>query len=131
MWITRRELARLERELKLALRRAERAEDLLAAERQAKDWLTLQLTSRVVTKQGGYGLESEPPPKQIEPQGHPQGYTHEPTDIDLAKLEWYKQCAVNAGKPEEDAVEKWEAEMRGQVLIPDYVDDEAEDWAIG
>ena len=120
MWVTRREIARLERELKHALQRAESAEQSLAAERQAKDWLTLQLASRVITKHGGYGLEHEPvKPEVVQP---PNGFIRQPTEIDEAKLEFYKRCAREAGKPEEDAIERWQAEMRGEMIT--YNDDD-------
>ena len=120
-WLSRRELARLERQLSHALRRASAAEEALAAERQSKDWLVTQLASRIVTKHGGDGLDHELPPKPVD---HPKRFTHEPSEVDLAKLEYYKQCARNAGKSEDDAVEKWEAEMRGE--MPVYAFDEAE-----
>ena len=119
-WLTSRELKRLERELSAALRRAVDAEKRLDAERSSKDWAILQLTSRFVTKQGGYALDTEPPAK-IEPnKGHPKGYTHEPTEIDYAKLEFYKRCAVEAGHDESDAERRWEAEMRGEGLPIEY-----------
>lgn len=114
-WVTRRELARLERERGQAIERAEAAEDRLAEERQRHDWLSLQLLNRAVTKHGGYGLDHEPPPV-VEPVAHPQGYTHDPTEIDLAKLDYYRQCAVQAGKDPEDGERIWEAEMRGESL---------------
>ena len=117
MFISRRELARLERELSLALRRADGAEKALADERQRHDWLILQLTNRVVTKHGGYGLEetkSEPPPP------HPKKFTHEPTPEDLDVLEQFKYWAAEAGKPEDDALQKWEAHMRGELIPVEY-----------
>lgn len=123
MWLKREDYERLvtqaaqcqfmETALAAAEKRAEDAENALASERSAKDWLTLQLSSRVITKHGGYGLEHEPKPA---PVFHPQGYTHDPTEIDLAKLEFYKRCARDAGRDEEDAVMRWEAEMRGEGL---------------
>jgi len=124
MWITKAEMRRLLNQISAAESRAIRAEDALAAERQSKDWLTLQLASRVVTKGGQYGLEHEAPKLQSPPAAHPLGFTHEPTDVDNAKLEYYIQCARNAGVPnyEEDARAKWEAEMRGELLIPTYDD---------
>ena len=100
--------------LQSAEKRAEDAESALASERSNKDWMISQLTSRFLTKQKSYGLDNEPP--KIEPESHPKGYTHDPTTIDLAKLEYYKQCAVQAGKDEEDGVMRWEAEMRGEGL---------------
>lgn len=114
-WITTRELRRLERELATAKKRADDAEDRLAAERASKDWLTLQLASRIVTKGGGYGLDHDKP-VSVQPQSNPKGFIREPTYEDEAKLEFYKQCAVNAGRPVEDAIEKWELEMRGQSI---------------
>ena len=117
MWLTRRELARLERELSLARQRAEGAESALAAERQRHDWLILQLTNRVVTKHGGYGLDEvkpEPPPP------HPKKFTHEPTPEDLDVLEQFKYWAAEAGKDESDAIQKWEAHMRGEVIPIEY-----------
>jgi hypothetical protein len=113
MWVTRRELARLERELSVTRQRADTAEQRLAEERSAKDWLVTQLASRLVTKSGGYGLAHEPP-APLAP--HPRQFTHEPSVIDLAKLEYYKDCARRAGKSEQDAEERWAAEMRGEEL---------------
>ena len=100
--------------LAAAEKRAVAAEEALTAERAAKDWLAVQLASRVITKHGGYGLEQER--AQPSPAPHPRGFTHEPTVMDLAKLEFYKQCAAAAGKDEQDAIDKWEQEMRGEEL---------------
>lgn len=104
----------LQNALVVAEERAVNAEDALAVERKSKDWLITQLTSRFLTKQGSYGLDHQPRP--TESVAHPKGYTHEPSEIDLAKLEFYKQCARNAGHDEDDAIAKWEAEMRGEGL---------------
>lgn len=119
-WLSGRELKRIERERVAALKRAVAAEDRLAEERASKDWMITQLTSRFVTKQGGYALDHEPPSKAELPPSRPKGYTHDPTEIDLAKLEFYKQCARSAGKDEDDAVMRWEAEMRGEGLPIEY-----------
>src|SRR5262249_39565656 len=119
-WLTKREVARLERELKHALGRAKDAEERLSAERQRHDWQTLQLVSRLVTKHGGYGLEETKPEP---PAPHPKGFTHEPTQEDLDVLEYYKTCAEEAGLPEEKATEWWETRMRGE---PVYVDTDHE-----
>jgi hypothetical protein len=132
-WISQRSLNRLERDLLSALQRTERAEELLAterrradeliaAERQAKDFLTVQLASRVVTRHGGYGLALEPSP--TEPAPHPKGYVREPNEQDLARLDYYKQCYLQAGKPEEEAESLWESEMRG--ATPSYPFEDAE-----
>lgn len=117
MWVSRREIARLERELRHALGRAKTAEDLLASERSSKDWMITQLTSRFVTKQGLYGLDHEPL-KPITLTPHPKGFIREPNEIDEAKLTFYKNCAREAGLPEEDGERRWEAEMRGE--MPTY-----------
>lgn len=115
MWISRREIARLERELKSALQRAADAEERLQSERSSKDWMIQQLTSRFIAKQGLYGLDSE----KVVPQPHPKGFLREPTPEDEAKLEYYIRCAHNAGIPnaEEDATMRWEAEMRGESIV--------------
>lgn len=123
MWINRETYERLVTKaaqseflasaLASAEKRAEDAERALQGERSAKDWQALQLISRVATKHGQYGLDYETPIPQAPPAN---GYTHEPTEIDYAKLEFYKQCARNAGKSEEDAQMRWEAEMRGEGL---------------
>src|SRR5690242_13137111 len=125
MWLPRAEYQRLveqaarcqfvEQACQLAEARTEEAEKQLAAERAAKDWMVTQLTSRFVTKQGGYGLDHAPQP--VMPTAHPKGYTHEPSEMDMAKLEYYKDCARAAGVDEGDAIEKWEAEMRGESLV--------------
>ncbi len=116
MWVTRRELARLERELSLATKRATSAEDALAAERQRHDSMILQLTSRFLTKQGTYGLDET---KVEPPAPHPKGFTHEPTIEDLDVLNFYKMAAADAGQSEDDAVQKWEAHMRGEDIFID------------
>lgn len=125
MWITRRELARLERQLTEALRRAERAEDALRSERERKDSAILELASRVVTKHGGYGLQSAEPKVEAQPP-HPKKFTHEPTDVDLAKLEYYVNEYRKAGRSEEEATMIWEAEMRGENPIYPYEEMETE-----
>lgn len=119
MWVTKRELARLERELSRATKRAEDAEERLAAERARHDWQALQLTSRLVTKHGGYGLE-ETKPEPVEPKQNPKGFIHEPTPEDLDMLNFYKACAAEAGLDEQDAITKWEAHMRGEALTVEY-----------
>jgi hypothetical protein len=116
-FVTKRELARLQRELSSAVKRAERAEDELKAERQAKDWAILQLTSRFVTKQGGYALDAEPP--QPAPSD-PRGFARLPTAEDEAKRDYYIQCYREAGRSEDEAVAIWEAEMRGERVTYPY-----------
>lgn len=99
--------------MELAVKRAEEAESALQGERSGKDWVVTQLASRLVTKSGQYGLDHKlEPPEPPEPSK----YTHEPSDLDYAKLEYYKQCYRDAGLPEEKAEQRWEAEMRGMSL---------------
>lgn len=117
MWISRRELQRLERELSQALKRASEAEAELRRERAAKDTLVVQLASRVITKHGGYGLDE---PERPAPPPHPKRFTHEPSETDLAKLDYYKQCYLQAGRPVEEAEAIWEAEMRGETPVYPY-----------
>lgn len=105
----------LQNALASAEQRAEDAEKALASERGNKDWLTLQLASRVVTKHGQYGLDHEAP-KPVEPIPVPQGFTHNPTELDYAKLDFYKKCYRDAGMDEEKAEERWNAEMRGEFV---------------
>jgi hypothetical protein len=119
-WISRAELRRLLQQVAAAEQRAQKAEDALAAERQAKDWMVTQLTSRFVTKQGSYGLDHKPP-EPITP--HPKQFIREPTEIDLVKLEYYKKCARNAGRDEQGAIDIWEAEMRGETITFQYDDE--------
>ena len=124
MWLSRADYERLLTQaaqseflanaLKSAEKRAEDAESALASERSSKDWMVSQLTSRFLTKQQTYGLDDEP--RKAEPVSHPKGYTHEPSVIELAKLEYYKQCARDAGRPEEEGELIWEAEMRGESM---------------
>jgi len=118
MWITRRELARLERELSVARRRAEDAERRLDAERSRHDWTTLQLTSRFVVKQGVYGLDYErPEPASV--SSDPRKFTQPLSVEDKAKREYYVRCFVEAGRSEEEAIDLWEREIRGeQVRYP-------------
>ncbi len=113
MWVTKRELARLERELKAALQRAESAEDGLAAERQRHDSMILQLTSRFLTKQGTYGLDEV---KREAPPPNPKGFTREPTQEDIDVLNFYKTCAADGGLDESKAIEWWESHMRGEAV---------------
>lgn len=127
-WVNQRYLDRLESDLTAALQRAEvsesrlaaereRLDGLLAAERQSKDWLTVQLASRVVTKHGQYGLDHE---KSVAVEPQPSRYTHEPTEMDYARLEFYKRDAQRVGATEEDAQARWEAEMRGNPIPVAY-----------
>lgn len=116
-FVSRRELARLQRELNSAVKRAEDAERRLDSERASKDWAILQLTSRFITKQGGYGLDSEPP--QPAPPD-PRGFARLPTAEDEAKRDYYIQCYREAGRSEEEAVAIWEAEMRGERVTYPY-----------
>ena len=103
--------------LKSAEKRAEDAESALASERSGKDWLVNQLSSRVITKHGGYGLDHKPQkPSEPDAPKNPNGFIRDPSVIDLAKLEYYKQCYRDAGMPEEKAELRWEAEMRGEVV---------------
>lgn len=84
----------------------------------------VQLTSRIVTKSGGYGLDHEQPERPPKPTPHPKAWTHEPSEMDLAKLEYYKKSYREAGKSEEEAELIWEAEMRGET--PRYPYEELE-----
>src|SRR5689334_4105799 len=98
-FVSQREFVRLQRELNNAVKRAEFAEQQLAAERQSKDWLVLQLTSRVVTKHGGYGLDHErPEPAPSDPRKFTQPLSVE----DKAKREYYIRCFTEAGRSEEE-----------------------------
>jgi hypothetical protein len=102
----------------------ERLDGLVASERQGKDWLTIQLASRVVTKHGGYGLDHEAPAKADAQPLHPKGFIREPTELDYIRLEAYKKWAKEAGvdNAEDDAQARWEAEMRGETVA--YTDSE-------
>lgn len=126
MWLKREDYERLvtqaaqlkplQNVLAVAEERASNAEDLLASERQAKDWLITQLTSRFLTKQGSYGLDHERSVEGLKEAlaETPKAYKRQPTERDLGLLEFYKQCAAQTGQPEEDAIAKWEAVMRGE-----------------
>lgn len=121
--VSRREWARHQRELRVAINRAIYAESQLAIERQSKDWMVVQLASRLATKHGTYGLDHEAP-KPLAP--HPKQWTHEPSEVDLAKLEFYKKSYREAGKSEEEAEAIWETEMRGETPRYPYEELEAE-----
>lgn len=123
-WLSRRELVRLERETQRAVQRAIYAEGQLAEERRAKDALVVQLASRVVTKHGGYGLDN-PAPIPPAPETA-NNYTHEPTEMDKAKLDYYKRQARAAGQPEELAQQIWEAELRGEQIVYPYETEQSE-----
>lgn len=129
-WISKRDLDRLERDLLQTLQRAEKAEQALAkereraddkidAERKSKDFLILQLASRVVQKHGGYALESEPKAAEPPPP-HPKGFVREPNDYDLARLEGYKEIYRQQGRSEDEAEALWEREMRGEQITYEY-----------
>ena len=122
MWLNRSEYERLvklaaqsefyQEALIAAQTRAENAENALAGERQGRDWIVNQLTSRVVTKHGQYGLDHEP--IKAEPPEPAKGFNREPTEHDLAMRDWYIKCSIGAGKSEEDGERIWEAYMRGE-----------------
>jgi len=117
--VSKREWMRHQRELSAALKRATDAEDRLNSERQRKDAAILELASRVVTKHGGYGLRSSVPEVES-PAPHPQRFTHEPTEADLAKLDYYINEYRKVGKSEEEARAIWEMEMRGETPVYPY-----------
>jgi hypothetical protein len=121
MWVSKTEMRRLLAQVSAAESRAQRAEDSLAAERARHDWLSLQLTSRVVTKHGGYGLDHEPPTPALP---DPRNFVRVPSAEDDAKREYYIRCFREAGKSEEEAVALWEAEMRGEQVRYPYEDTE-------
>lgn len=115
-WISSRELRRIERERAEAATRAVSAELRLDKEREAKDRLIVQLTSRVLIKNGAYSIEPPPPL----PPPDPRGFAREPSDEDLARHEYYKKCYADAGRTEEEATQLWEAEMRGEQVTYEY-----------
>jgi hypothetical protein len=117
MWISRSELRRLLQQVAVAEKRAADAEDRLAAERASKDWLTVQLASRVVTKGGQYGLDHESPASSAP---SPRTYPRQLTEEDIAKRDYYVRCYREAGRSEEDAVALFEAEMRGERVVYPY-----------
>lgn len=134
-WVSAAEYARMEAALETALQRAvdaenrlveerKRLDDLVASERQSKDWVMVQLASRLVTKNGGYGLDHEKEVKVETQPVHPKGFVREPDAMDLAKLEYYKKCYLESGKPEGEAERLaqslWDAEMRGETPMYDY-----------
>lgn len=132
MWITAAEFARMERAIEDSLQRAidaekrlaeerKRLDDIVASERQSKDWMTLQMASRVVTKHGGYGLDHEPP-KPAPP--HPKGFIREEELVDTARLEFYKKNCRDVGRSEEEAIAVYEAEMRGESPAYPYEQEE-------
>jgi hypothetical protein len=134
MWISAAEYKRMESALAAALRRAETAEtrladerkrldDIVASERQSKDWLTLQMASRLVQKAGQYGL-GHVPGETSEPPPHPKGYLREPNEVDRIRLAAYIKWATEAGvaNPKEEAQQRWDAEMRGETVT--YTDGE-------
>jgi len=138
-WVSAAEYARMEAALAAALQRATTAEDrlaeerkrlddIVASERQSKDWMTLQMASRVITKHGGYGLNETPVKVEVSP--HPKGFVREPEEVDAARLQYYKTCYLQAGKPEGEAdrlaTELWEKEMRGESVTYDYEQDQEE-----
>lgn len=115
-------MRRLLQQVVAAEERAQRAEDALAGERQSKDWLMLQLASRLAVKSGTYGLDHQVPQKTTEqpPAKHPRGFVRDPNEHDNARLEYYKQCYREQGRPEVEAEALWEAEMRGENVTYEY-----------
>ena len=131
MLISKREWARHERQLDAALKRAELAESRLEAERQRMDARSdaeraqftstvVQLTSRVLTKHGAYGLP-EPEAAPL-PHATPRtdGFIREPTEEDLIYREMLINDALAHGQTEDDAVKYWNSVMQGRpVTISD------------
>jgi hypothetical protein len=106
--------------------RAKSAEADLRVERESKDFMTLQMASRVVTKHGGYGLNETP--VKVEQNPHPKGFIREEEPTDTARFQYYVTCYQNAGKPLDEAqalaTQLYEAEMRGESVTYDYERDE-------
>src|SRR5260370_256179 len=93
--------------------RAESAESALVAERARVDKLNLAFMDYGSPKSGSLAISARVEPPQPSPP-HPKGYTHEPDEVELAKLEYYIKCCREAGRDESEATAYWEAEMRGE-----------------
>lgn len=119
-FVSRRELARLERERNDAIKRAAAAENRLAAERASKDRLIVQLASRVVTKHGQYGLDHEPSATTQPVSPPPRTFAREPTEVDTIRRDYYIKCYAEVGRSEDEAIALWEAEMRGDGVVYPY-----------
>lgn len=114
LFISRRELLRLERERSNAVRRAEEAERRLEAERERRDVLNLAVLDHAATKDKNYAISSRLPQKgELE--------IAEPQEVYLARLkeiysqEWqfFQDAATASGRPESEALDWLDRHHRG------------------
>lgn len=104
-FVSRRELARLERELKQARQDARTATELLAAERRRKDEIVLAVLDTKATKDGGYPVSSRLPQKPVEEKSESPTEYHERLKNQFEEVwKYYLQVATQNGKSEDEAM---------------------------
>lgn len=104
----------MERELSAALRRAAEAERRLESERKARDVLNLAVLDHAATKDKNYAISARLPQEaQAQPEETQEAY-HERLKAGYPDL-WgaYQQFAIDAGKPESEALDWLDRHHRG------------------
>jgi hypothetical protein len=110
-WSNRSEILRLLEQVAKAEKRAELAELRLETERKSKDYLTLELASRVMTASRQYGIV-----ERVEEKREARPQVEALTAFQEAEREQWANFAVAEGLEKEDGYAKWEAHQRGELL---------------
>jgi hypothetical protein len=116
MWISRREMARLVKQLKRAERRATELERALLAERERNRVRENELLNRCLTAAGCYALPAATPTKMAtQASTEPR----EMTALEEAIRDAYRQAATEAGHSRQEADAMFEKRRRGEAIIGD------------
>lgn len=111
-WDKRAETRRLLKQVADANARVKEVEADLKAERKSKDYLVLELSSRVMTASRQYGI-SERPEAPIQQQSLPPAPL---TPFEESEREEFGKFAVEAGQSKEDGFELWDRRRHGELM---------------
>lgn len=116
-FVSRRELARLERELKQSRQDASTARNDLAEERRRRDEIVLAVLDTKATKDGGYPVSSRLPHKALEEEPETPAEYHERLKEQHSEVwGYYLQVATQNGKSEDDAMDWLVCHAEGRPL---------------
>jgi hypothetical protein len=116
MWVSRREMARILKQLKRAESRATELERALHAERERNRTRENELLNRALTAAGCYALPKERPDKPVNIPVMPRGVEY--TALEEAIRDAYREAAAEAGHSRQDADAMFERRRRGEMVTP-------------
>lgn len=111
-WSNQVEIRRLLEHVAKAEKRAELAEQRLETERKSKDYLTLELASRVMTASRQYGISE----RIVEPKRLTSTPEASLTPFEETEREQFGQFALEQGYDKEDGYRQWDAKQRGELM---------------